>query len=80
MAQKITVGEGGRIVIPSFFRKELDVHVGDELIINIENGELRLFKQRQAIRRIQDALKRRFPDDVNMTDLFLKERKLDSGE
>ncbi len=76
--QHTKMGEGGRLVIPSAYRKALDLHPGDELIIRIENGELRLFRQSQALQRIRAAVKKRINKKVNPVDEFLTERKRDS--
>jgi len=36
------VAEGGRVVIPAEFRKALGLAVGDEVILRLEDHELRL--------------------------------------
>jgi AbrB family looped-hinge helix DNA binding protein len=41
----------GRVVIPAAVRKALDLRPGDELIMRIEDGELRLSTRRQALAR-----------------------------
>lgn len=72
------IGEGGRLIIPAAYRKALDLHPGDELIIRIENGELRLFRQSQALQRIRAAVKKKMTKKINYVDEFLAERKRDS--
>lgn len=76
--QHTKIGEGGRLVIPAVYRKALGLHPGDELIIRIENGELRLFRQSQALGRIRAAVKKKMAKKVNYIDEFLAERKRDS--
>lgn len=72
------IGEGGRLVIPAAYRKILDLHPGDELIIRLEKGEIRLFRQTQAIQQIRAAAKKYSKQKVNQTRNFLAFRKKDS--
>ncbi len=51
MEFKTKLTEGGRIVIPAEYRQALGLHVGDELILRLEDGEVRIFTARQAIKR-----------------------------
>jgi len=45
---KTKLGEGGRIVIPAEYRQALGLQVGDEVILRLEDGSLRIFTPRQA--------------------------------
>ena len=46
----VTVGQGGRIVLPAQIRKALGVTTGDDLILTLSDGEVRMFTRREAIR------------------------------
>ncbi|MBS0350396.1 MAG: AbrB/MazE/SpoVT family DNA-binding domain-containing protein [Proteobacteria bacterium] len=59
--------QGGRLIIPAAYRKALNLHTGDELIMRIEDGELRLFRQSQALQRIHNAVKKRMAQKINHT-------------
>ncbi len=76
---RIKVGEGGRLVIPAIYRKQLGVVVGDSLCCSLKDGELRLFTQKQALRNIRAFLKENIKGE-NITDDFIAFRKKDSGE
>lgn len=78
--QHAKLGAGGRIIIPATYRKALSLHPGDELILSLEeNGEIRLFRQSQAIQRIQAAAKKHaLLHGHSHTDNFLAIRKQDS--
>ena len=43
---KIT--DGGRIVIPSLYRQKLGLDIGDEVILLLENGEIRILSRQAA--------------------------------
>ncbi len=73
------VAEGGRIVIPAEFRKELGVQVGDEVMVRLEDGEVRISTIRQAIRRTQEEVRRWFPDDRSLADELIAERRAEAA-
>jgi AbrB family looped-hinge helix DNA binding protein len=73
----VKIGEGGRLIIPSKYRKALNLHVGDELILRLEDSELRLFRQLNALQKIQ-LLAKSTSKQKNHTDRFLDFRKKDS--
>jgi AbrB family looped-hinge helix DNA binding protein len=76
---RIKIGEGGRFVIPAAFRKALGIEVGDELILRLQDGELHLFQQKQALKKIQEAFKK-IDNGKNTVDDFLAFRKKEWGE
>ena len=45
------VSEGGRVVIPAEFRKALGMKIGDDVILALADGELKVFTRSEAIRR-----------------------------
>jgi antitoxin PrlF len=73
---KTKLAEGGRIVIPAEYRQALGLHVGDELILRLENGEVRIFTTRQAIRRAQELVRRYIPQKRSLSDELIAERSL----
>ena len=72
---KTKLAEGGRIVIPAEYRQALGLHVGDELILRLENGEVRIFTTRQAIRRAQELVRRYIPQERSLSDELIAERR-----
>ena len=47
------INENGRIVIPASFRKTLGIQVGDEVVLRIEDDELRISTMKKRIERAQ---------------------------
>lgn len=43
------IGEGGRIVLPAEYRKALGLKPGDEVVLVLREGEVRLLTPKQAI-------------------------------
>lgn len=75
MEFKTKLTEGGRIVIPAEYRQALGLHVGDELILRLEDGEVRIFTARQAIRRAQELVRRYIPQTRSLADELIAERR-----
>ncbi len=72
--QATTVGSGGRIVIPAAMRKALGVDAGDEVLLFLEDGEVRISTRVGNIEKIRATVRARIPDSVNVVDEFLKEK------
>ena len=48
---RLRVNENGRVVIPAAFRKALGIKVGDEVVLRVQDGELRITTQQSRIQR-----------------------------
>jgi AbrB family looped-hinge helix DNA binding protein len=73
----VKIGEGGRLIIPARYRKVLNLHTGDELILRLEDGELRMFRQLNALQKIR-LLAKTTSKKKNYTDDFISFRKKDA--
>lgn len=74
MAARVRITEGGRIVIPAEFRHALGLNVGDEVLMQLEDGELRLFTLEQGIKRAQETYRKYVPLDRDLVDELIRER------
>ncbi|MDP2920065.1 MAG: AbrB/MazE/SpoVT family DNA-binding domain-containing protein [Dehalococcoidia bacterium] len=72
---KTTIGEGGRLVIPSAYRKALGLKPGDEVVLVLEEGEIRLISTRQAISRAQSLVRRYAPQSRSLSKELIRERR-----
>ena len=72
---KTIIRVGGRIVIPVAYRKALGIKPGDEVQLVLEDGEIRIVSQRQAIVRAQNLLRNYVPRDRNLSEELIKERR-----
>ncbi len=76
---RVKVAEGGRIVIPAEFRKRLGVQVGDDIILQFTDGEVRLFTLEEAVRRAQEMVRRYVPEGVSLVDELSAERRAEAA-
>ena len=77
-AVKTKIGAGGRIVLPASCRAELGVRPGDEVMLHLENGEIRINTMAQAIRRFQAFTRRHIPGDASLADELIAERRAEA--
>ncbi len=73
--ERVRLGEGGRFVIPAAMREEMGVKPGEDLILHIENGELRVRSWLRNLRRVQAELSALKRPGESVVDEFLKERR-----
>ena len=71
----VKIGEGGRIVIPSEYRKALGIDVGDELILHMENGKMLLMTRLQAIEFVQEQMSKYSTGGRILSEELINERK-----
>jgi len=69
------ITEGGRVVIPAEFRRQLDLQPGAEVILDVTDGELRIRSLRRAIERAQTLVRRHVPEGVSLADELIRERR-----
>jgi AbrB family looped-hinge helix DNA binding protein len=69
------VNENGRVVIPSSFRKALGIKVGDEIVLRIEDDELRITTQQRRIQRAQRRARQHVKPGTSLVDELLAERR-----
>ncbi len=75
VSEKTRLGPGGRIVIPAEYRRALGLKPGDDLILVLDDGELRLMTLRRAIERAQAIVRRYVPEGRLLSDELLQERR-----
>lgn len=71
----VKLGKSGRLVLPVQFRRALGLEPGDELILALDKGELRIFTRGEAIRRAQELVRSYVPGDQSLADELIQERR-----
>lgn len=75
---KTKIGKGGRLVIPAAYRRGLHLKSGDEVLVCLQEGELRVLPLSLAIKRAQITVKKFNPDNKKLSDKLLTMRKEDA--
>ncbi len=76
---KTRLDRGGRVVIPAEYRRALGLSPGEEVILRLEDGEIRLLSLTQAIRRAQAIVRQYVPDDRSLSDELIAERRAEAA-
>lgn len=69
------VSENGRVVIPAAFRKALGIEVGDEVVLRLQDNELRITTQQKRIERARQRARRYLKRGDSLVDELLTERR-----
>ena len=69
------VSQNGRVVIPASFRKALGINVGDEVLLWVEDDELRITTQQRRIRRAQRRAQSYLKPGTSLVAELLEERR-----
>jgi len=69
------INENGRVVIPASFRKALGLKAGDEVVLRIEDDELRISTQQNRVRRAQRRAQQYLRRGTSVVDELLAERR-----
>jgi AbrB family looped-hinge helix DNA binding protein len=69
------INENGRLVIPSSFRKALGIEAGDEIVLRLEDNELRITTQQIRIRRAQERARKYLKPARSLAKELLAERR-----
>ncbi len=77
-AQRVKIVEGGKLVIPALMRRELGIGAGDTVMVDIDNGELRVRSVSKALERARAILRRHIPEDSNLADELIDDRRAEA--
>jgi len=75
-SQKLTrVNPNGRIVIPARFRKALGIDIGDEVLLRMENNELRITTLKRRLARAQQLVRKHMRRGRSLSEELIAERR-----
>jgi len=69
------VNENGRVVIPASFRKRLGIRVGDEVVLQIQDDELRITTLKRNIERAQRLVRKHVKPGTSLVDELIAKRR-----
>lgn len=80
MEIRTQMNKSGRIIIPSRLRKALEIQDGDEILLRLENGSIRLIPLRQAVALAQKTVRRYVPEGVSLADALIQARREEAAD
>lgn len=69
------INENGRVVIPASYRKALGIKAGDEVILRMEDDELRITTMKRKIERARRRIRKYVKPGVSLVDELIAERR-----
>ena len=72
---RLRVNENGRVVIPASFRKALGISIGDEVLLRIEEDELRITTLKRRLERAQRLVRQHVKPGTSLVDELIAERR-----
>lgn len=72
---RMRVNENGRVVIPASFRKALGIKAGDEVVLRIEDNELRIITLKRHLERAQRLVRKHVKEGRSLVDELIAERR-----
>ena len=80
MQQRATkVDRHGRVVIPAEYRRALGLREGDAVVIQLDDGALRILTRAQAIRRAQEIVAKYVSPGRSLVDELIAERRAEAA-
>lgn len=80
MEVKTKIDSNGRIVIPASIREALGIHRGDELVLRVKEGEVRLFSLQCSIEQAQRLVQKHNKAKQNLSDELIKMRRKEAKD
>ena len=72
------ITSGGRIVIPAELRRAMGLKDGDEVLVRLEEGELRISTRRERLKRARAMVRSRLDADRSLADELIAERRAEA--
>lgn len=72
---RMRVNQNGRVVIPASFRKRLGIRVGDEVVLQLHDHELRITTLKHNIERAQRLVRKHVKRGASLVDELIAERR-----
>jgi AbrB family looped-hinge helix DNA binding protein len=72
---KLNVTENGRVVIPAEFRKALGIHKGGQILVWMEDDELRMTTMQRRIENAQRMVRKYVKPGVSLVDELIADRR-----
>ena len=78
-ARRVRLDSGGRIVVPAGFRRALGVEGGEELLMSLDDGFVRLQTIDAALERVRAIARSKRRSDASVVDEFIAERRAEAA-
>lgn len=78
--QQTRMGQNGRVVIPAEMRHAMGLKAGDEVVMRLEAGEIRLIALRDSVRQARSLFRLHVPEGAPVVDDFTASRRQEAAD
>lgn len=78
-AIRVAIDAGGGIIVPPEYLDVLGLRVGDEVVLRLDDDQLRIETIDAAIRRAQELVGRYVPAERSLVDELIAERRAEAA-
>ena len=78
MLCKAKIVKGGKVSIPSIYRKTLNIKEGDEIVFNLHNDELTLSPIKASLKKVREMINRYHSTNESLVDRLITERRIEA--
>jgi AbrB family looped-hinge helix DNA binding protein len=78
-SRRVRIDSAGRVVVPAGFRKALGIDSGQELLVSLDEGVLRLQTIDAALERVRLIARSRRKGRGGVVDQFIAERRAEAA-
>lgn len=69
------VNENGRVVLPAAFRESLGIKPGDEIVMRLEDDQIRIVTLKAQVERVQNLIQRYIKPGTRLSRELIRERR-----
>ena len=78
-SRRVRVDSAGRIVVPAGLRRALGIGTGQELLLSLDDGFVRMQTIDAALARVRAIARRRRSSGASVVDEFIAERRAEAA-
>lgn len=73
------IGQNGRLVIPADYRRTLGIKTGDEVVLLLRDGEVRMLTRAAAIKEAQALVRGHVSRNRSLSDELIRDRRAEAA-
>lgn len=74
------VVDGDKLIISASFRREMGIQIGDTVVLEMVDGELRVRSRDAAIAEMQKLVRGLVPEGVSLSDELIADRRAEAAK
>ncbi len=75
---RVKLSKDGGVIIPEAYREAIGLRAGDDAILLLDDGEVRLFSVEWGLRRAQEIVRECVPEGRSLSDELIAERRAEA--